>query len=446
MLNGWLAGTTVPSSCTSGVSPDFYNEDTGELFTCAGNVYVPIGGGGGGGVTAVFGRTGSVVAVTGDYTAAQVTNAVDQSQVYNNPTWIGSLAFSKITGVPAASVSSVFGRTGAVVQVSGDYTAAQVTNAVDTTQSYANPVWITSLAYSKLTGVPPTVASFNGRTGAVVPTLGDYTAAQVTNAVDTTQTYSNPTWITSLAFSKITGFPSTGSFQTPWLQQIDAATFGLINGGAFNVASLTATGNVIANTFISNNNSAPNIITIGGTAVSWGSPLRWEIIRVDAEGGGNTGSNLALIPFTDTGVQLPRAVTFDRSDSTTQFGNSIGVGGPALPPSSAVDIVSTSDVALLHGVNNSILGIAGMQFQNNTLHTCQIGQTGTSFVTVALRDVTLVHGANTDIILARNNVGIMRIRQAGGPTSVVNIIGLPTSATGLVSGDVWNNAGVLNIV
>ena len=30
-------------------------------------------------------------------------------------------------------------------------TAAQVTNAVDATGSYANPAWITSLAWSKLT-------------------------------------------------------------------------------------------------------------------------------------------------------------------------------------------------------------------------------------------------------------------------------------------------------
>lgn len=49
------------------------------------------------------------------------------------------------------------------------------------------------------------VSSFNTRTGVVVPVTGDYTAAQVTNAVDSTSTYSNPSWITALAFSKVTG-------------------------------------------------------------------------------------------------------------------------------------------------------------------------------------------------------------------------------------------------
>ena len=62
----------------------------------------------------------------------------------------------RINGVAIGSgaVSSVFTRTGAVVAVSGDYTAAQVTNAVSTLGSYADPAWITSLAYAKITGAP----------------------------------------------------------------------------------------------------------------------------------------------------------------------------------------------------------------------------------------------------------------------------------------------------
>jgi hypothetical protein len=58
----------------------------------------------------------------------------------------------------AAAVASVFSRAGAVVASSGDYTAAQVTNAVDSAGSYSNPAWITALAWVKLTGVPSTFA------------------------------------------------------------------------------------------------------------------------------------------------------------------------------------------------------------------------------------------------------------------------------------------------
>jgi hypothetical protein len=64
----------------------------------------PMSGGGGGAapVTSVFTRIGDVVAQTGDYTAAMVTNAVSTLGSYPNPTWIPSYAYSKLTGVPSS--------------------------------------------------------------------------------------------------------------------------------------------------------------------------------------------------------------------------------------------------------------------------------------------------------------------------------------------------------
>lgn len=55
-------------------------------------------------VQSVFGRSGVVVAKTTapfDYSAAIVTNAVDSSVTYNDPAWINTLAWGKITGAPA---------------------------------------------------------------------------------------------------------------------------------------------------------------------------------------------------------------------------------------------------------------------------------------------------------------------------------------------------------
>ena len=54
-------------------------------------------GGGSGAVSSVFGRTGDVVALSADYNAFYPLLA----STYNNPTWINTLAYSKITGVPA---------------------------------------------------------------------------------------------------------------------------------------------------------------------------------------------------------------------------------------------------------------------------------------------------------------------------------------------------------
>lgn len=66
---------------------------------------------------------------------------------------------------PSAPVASVFGRTGAVVAAVGDYTAAQVTNAVSTLGSYADPTWITSLDWDKLDNVPAGLGEPAGATG-----------------------------------------------------------------------------------------------------------------------------------------------------------------------------------------------------------------------------------------------------------------------------------------
>jgi len=100
------------------------------------------------------------------------------------------------SGAGSSPVTSVFGRTGAVVAVSGDYTAAQITNAVSTLGTYNDPVWLNQLAWAKILSHPTTIAgygitdnlvnTFNTRTGAVTLTSGDVTGAltytPVTNA------------------------------------------------------------------------------------------------------------------------------------------------------------------------------------------------------------------------------------------------------------------------
>ncbi len=114
-------------------------------------------------VTGVFGRTGAVVATSGDYTAAQVTNAFDTSADTSDDVTEGTTNLFNVvpTGgtvnqilikssstnfdmawgdAPADAVTSVFGRTGAVVAVSGDYEASEVTNAFDTSADTSDDV------------------------------------------------------------------------------------------------------------------------------------------------------------------------------------------------------------------------------------------------------------------------------------------------------------------
>jgi hypothetical protein len=228
---------------------------------------------GGGSVVSVFGRQGAVIAQAGDYSAAQVTNAVSTAGSYSDPSWITSLSYGKLTGVPAPQVSSVFGRQGAVVAAAGDYTAAQVTNAVSTLGSYADPAWITSLAWGKLTGVPSyvpttrTVTAGTGLTGG-----GDLSADRTLSVVaDTTNqrvaVYSagliagtrpslnliagsniGLTVADNAASNRVDITVAALNAQTPWQQDVDAAGYKLSNTGnvLLNAASLLQLGGISA--------------------------------------------------------------------------------------------------------------------------------------------------------------------------------------------------------
>jgi len=265
-------------------------------------------------VTKVFGRTGNVAAQSGDYTAAQVTNAISSIASYADPAWITSLSWTKIQGAPAPPVSSVFGRTGVVVAVANDYTAAQVTNAVSTTGTYADPTWITSLAWSKISGVPATgVSSVFGRVGAVVAQSGDYSAAQVTNAVATTGSYGDPAWITSLAWSKLTGVPSTSTFQTPWVTDIDGNLKTLNNVGKINI----------------NNASGLDTLVYDPASVQWytSGNLRWNLTKDNPETGSNAGSNLCFYRYADDGSYLDLAVNINRSNGQVSVYKDLYVAG-----------------------------------------------------------------------------------------------------------------------
>lgn len=134
---------------------------TGGPITSSGTLYVVIGDGlafsgnaiintsGSGNVASVFSRTGIVVAVSGDYFSAQVTES-------------GNLYLTSARVSALIPVSSVFSRTGAVVAVSGDYSFAQISSTLNLgTQVTANLpfVNIQSASPSVLLGNPTAVTS-----------------------------------------------------------------------------------------------------------------------------------------------------------------------------------------------------------------------------------------------------------------------------------------------
>lgn len=104
--------------------------------------------------------TFSTVATSGSY-----NNLLDKPVLFsgsyndltNKPT-IATGVFIGTTNVSLNRASSNLALTG--VSISGN--AATVTNGVYTTGAYANPNWISSLAYSKLTGAPSISGNLDG--------------------------------------------------------------------------------------------------------------------------------------------------------------------------------------------------------------------------------------------------------------------------------------------
>jgi hypothetical protein len=185
-----ISGTSIPTVTTYDVCPGF--------------------NGNAGAVTSVFGRTGGVLAQTGDYTVSQVTGAAPLSGPTftgvptaptagfgTNTTQVATTAFVQ-SALPAVNVTSVFGRTGSVTAQSGDYAIAQVTGGAPLasptfTGSPAAPsasfgdnttrIATDAFVQAAISGISsPPVTSIFGRTGAVTAQTGDYGVAQVTGA------------------------------------------------------------------------------------------------------------------------------------------------------------------------------------------------------------------------------------------------------------------------
>jgi len=196
------------------------------------------------GISSVFGRTGAITSQTGDYAFSQIGGTILGAQL---PAAGGDLSGSltaatviRIQGQPigltlpalgqvlawdgakwaassvTAGIPSVFGRSGAITAQTGDYSFPQIggtilsgqlpaaggdlsggLTAATVTRIQGQPVGATAPSSGQVlswdgakwaaSSVTTGISSVFGRTGAVTAQAGDYTAAQVTNAVDKTR-------------------------------------------------------------------------------------------------------------------------------------------------------------------------------------------------------------------------------------------------------------------
>lgn len=230
-------------------------------------------------VTSFNGRSGGVLPATGDYTVAQVTGAVPSTRQVLTGTGLtggGDLSADRTLSIVPQSVNQLTNVyvNGSLIALRPGINLVAGTNVtlVGATNTTLNTV---DVQISAVGGTAPVTSVFT-RTGAITAQTGDYTASQVTNAVDSTQTYADPTWLTSLAWTKITGRPnaivttispgavtgnvilsggtgiavtnsgqtitiaaSAAALQTPWVSNINGANFNLTSVGRLAVGTAT---------------------------------------------------------------------------------------------------------------------------------------------------------------------------------------------------------------
>jgi hypothetical protein len=359
-------------------------------------------------VTSVFGRNADVVAANGDYTAAQITNAVSTIGSYPNPAWITSLAYAKITSVPnflvdplttkgdlvvhtttttrlplggdgqvltadsaqaagvkwapaIGGVTSVFTRTGTVIAVAGDYLASQVTNAVDTTQTYANPAWISALAWAKITGAPTFFID-------PTTTAGDLIVRGTTSPASRLAVGTNGFVLTADSTQaqgvKWTAPPA----QTPWTTDHDAATHNLNNVTGVNASTVTA-----------GPAAGPNyVMQAAGFLMNGASALgRWRMQSAGTESGSNSGSDFQIQRFSDTGVSLGTPLLIQRATGR--------VGVNVASPAYLVDVAGDVNVTGVYRVNGTpIVGGVSSVFSRTGAVAAVAGDYSASQVTNAV--------------------------------------------------------------
>lgn len=226
--------------------------------------------------------------------------------------------------------------------------AGTVTNGVYTTGSYSNPSWITALAWSKITSTPTTLSGYG-----------------ITDGVSTGGSYSNPTWITSLAGSKITGNISG-----------NAGTATAIAGGAAN--------KIVYQTALDTTGFVDAPIT-SNTYLKWnGTSFGWDTV-----GGGSTTN---AVTFNNSGSGDASGTTFDGSVARTISYNTLG----------AANSGANTNITSLDSVTGGISSPDFIQFDTAATVTGSVGKLWYDGGDGSL--VTRLKGNNVDLQVGQENV------------------------------------------
>jgi hypothetical protein len=237
------------------------------------------------------------------------------------------------------------------------------------------------------------------------------------------------------------------------------ATFNNTSGTIVNIVSDNATTD---NLLLVRGNSGNNVGLVvkgsGNVGIGTTTPVRLFTIF----GGANTSR--LILQNTATGQAINNGLDITMDGTNAQFYN-YQAGNMQFATSNTERMQITAGGNLLIGTTTD----AGQKLQvNGTIKSTGLEVSGTSSVVVPITSVgtnvyssiSLINstsGISYDIGLggsasiAPNSVfiyggNVASIKFQVKPTGVINMPTMPTSSAGLVSGDLWNNSGVVNII
>ena len=280
-----------------------------------------------GGVPSVFGRTGAVTAQSGDYSFAQITGTVGDSQVSTgiNANKIGggtvsSTTFGYLGNVTSDVQAQLNGKAASshTHTLTGDVGGALATTTVTALQNRAVAatapangqalVWNSSLSQWQPQNQASGVSSVNGRTGAVTAQTGDYAFSQISGTATDSQIS------TGINANKI-GTGTVGNAAFGYLANVSSDLQAQLNGKA-------STGQAAAGD-LSGTLGSPTVAAIQNRPVATTAPLDGQALVWN----GATGQWRPLAPAGGTSSVFGRsgAVTAQTGDySFNQIAGTVG--------------------------------------------------------------------------------------------------------------------------